>query len=467
MNKINIVFVIIFLTTATYSCKKYVDTPLPQNELVSQLAFTDDKVATASVTGIYSNMNAYNYFFANVIVNFTTAMQADDMYYYTSYEAFDAYKKDDLLPSSQYVNSNWSSLYNYIYQANSCIEGISAATQLTPSVKDQLLGESYFIRAFCYFYLVNFYGKVPLVTTTDYTVNNTKGQEDASVVYDTIINDLKQAVNLMGDAYPTGNRVRPNKAAATALLARTYLYTQQWALAETEASKVISNPMYTLMPDLNGVFLANSAEAIWQLEPVNYGGGRNTWEGFVAVPGTPTGGAVFRLDTATLIPSFDKDADLRYQDWVGVRVSATTGAVHYFPYKYKFRFAAGADITEYSMVMRLAEQFLIRAEARIQQDKLEEGAADIDSIRVRAGLLPLTERSDKAALLLEVEQQRRLELFTEWGHRWLDLKRTHRADAVLGIRPEKDWQSTDTLYPIPLNAISRNVNLVQNAGYEK
>lgn len=446
------------------SCKKFVDTNIPPNELAQELAFTDDKTATSSVVGLYSEMNALNYYWANSLVNYLTAMQADDMYYYTGFENYDVFLKNTLLPSSQYVQSYWRDIYSYIYHANACIEGLSSSTILTPAVKNQLLGEAYFMRAFLHFYLVNMFGDVPLITSTNFAENSVKPRDKTSVVYDQIIKDLKDAKSLMGDNYPSGNRVRPNKAAATALLARTYLYTKQWALAETEATEILNNKQYALLKDLNTVFLANSKEAIWQLQPVNTAGGRNTWEGFTSTPATPTGTPLFRLDTMNLIKKFEAN-DLRLANWTGFR-KLSSGATVYFPYKYKIRTNLGAAVTEYSMVMRLAEQFLIRAEARVKQDKLDDGRADLDSVRIRAGLLALPTNLDKDALLLAVEHERQTELFVEWGHRWFDLKRTGRSSAVLAPIKGANWQSTDTLYPIPINATKTNIYLSQNDGYK-
>lgn len=452
------------LSLILFSCSKYVETPTPKNELASGLVFTDDKTATASVTGLYSTMNAFNYFYANVLMNYLTAMQADDLYYFTNFANYDVFLNNTLLPSSQYVQSMWKDQYSYIYQANACIEGLTAAQGLTPAVKDQLLGESYFMRAFLHFYLVNMYGDVPLITGTDWRVNNVKPREKTAAVYAQIISDLTEAKKLMGSNYPTGQRIRPNKGAATALLARTYLYTKQWALAEAEANEVISNSQYALLKDLNTVFLANSREAIWQLQPVNVAGGRNTWEGFTSTPATPTATALFRLDTLNLIRKFET-GDQRLAKWTDFR-KTTAGATYYLPLKYKVRTNVGGAITEYSMVMRVAEQFLIRAEARVQQDKLETGRADLDSIRIRAGLPALPTNLDKAALVNAVEKERKLELFVEWGHRWFDLKRTNRSTVVLGPVKGANWQPTDTIYPIPSDAIRTNVFLTQNEGYK-
>jgi len=64
-----------------------------------------------------------------------------------------------------------------------------------------------------------------------------------------------------------------------------------------------------------------------------------------------------------------------------------------------------------------------------------------------------------------IEQERRIELLGEWGHRWFDLKRTGRADVVLsGLKP--NWNSEDVLLPIPESEILSNANLLpQNPGY--
>lgn len=445
------------------SCSKYVDTPLPKNELVSGLVFTSDKTATAAVTGLYSRMNAFNYYYANVLMNYLTAMQADDLYYFSPFANYDVFRNTSLLPNSQYVESMWRDQYAYIYHTNACIEGLNAATGLTPAVKDQLLGEAYFMRAFLHFYLVNMYGDVPLIVSTDYQENNVKPREQTSLVYARIIEDLKEAKAKMGADYPTGTRVRPNKGAATALLARVYLYTKQYGLAEQEATAVLQDGRYELLDDLNTVFLANSREALFQLQPVNVAGGRNTWEGFTSTPVTPTSTPLFRLDTTHLIPKFET-GDKRRANWTGHVVTAA-GANLYYPYKYKIRTTTSGTVSEYSMVMRVAEQYLIRAEARIQQDKLDLGRQDLDSIRHRAGLLPLNETLGKPALLLAVEQERKVELFCEWGHRWFDLKRTNRSTAVLGPIKGANWQPEDTLYPISSEARRTNIFLTQNDGY--
>lgn len=138
------------------SCSKFVDIPDPKDQLASGSVFTDDKTATAAITGIYSDMNQLNYYFASMLASFTSAMSADEMYYGYSYAAFDEFYTNSILPGNSFVKVMWTQPYSYIYQANSCLEGLEKATALSENVRNQLLGEARFVRAFCYFYLVNY-----------------------------------------------------------------------------------------------------------------------------------------------------------------------------------------------------------------------------------------------------------------------------------------------------------------------
>ncbi len=468
-----IYILLLTIAFAFSSCESFVEPGAPKTEIPLELAFSDDKTATASVVCIYARMNNLNYQFANVLSLILPGMMADEMAYAFAFATYDEFKNNNVLSSNQYVDIFWSSLYQYIYQANACIAGLEKADNLNPQVKSQLLGEAKFIRAFCHFYLVNYFGDVPLILTTDALANNHKPRTPAAEVYARVIEDLKAAKEQLFDGYPAGDRanadgerIRPNKGAASAMLARAYLYSGQFAQAETEATEVIGNSQYQLLgsEDISNVFLANSAETIWQLQAINTAGGRNTWEGFLMVPATETADALFRLVPGGLQDAFETD-DLRRENWVGSRTTAS-GNTYLFPYKYKARFGV-TPVQEYTMVLRLAEQYLIRAEARLAQDKFAEAEADLNVIRGRAGLDALDLGDDANALRAALEQERRIELFAEWGHRWFDLRRwpsttgdagKTRADDVLApIKPA--WQSSAIYLPLPDEAIRTNPNL--------
>ncbi len=448
-----------------FACKKYVEVELPPNQVIAKDAFRDDKTATATIAGIYSNMNSYSNGFANTFGSFLPGMSADEFYYALSTASFDAFKENALLKDESYVNNLWNQPYSFIYQANAILEGLgdpSISAGVTAAVKKQLMGEAKFLRAFCHFYLLNYFGDVPLITNTDYKTNTSLPRTPAAKVYEAIIADLKDAQDLMGAEYPTAERTRANKAVATALLARAYLYTGKWAEAEAAASTVIGNTKYRLLKDLNKVFLRSSEETLLQLQAVNTvtgAGGMNTWEGFSIVPASPTARGYYNLRNE-LVQAFEP-GDLRKASWVNTYV--TGGNTFYYPYKYKNRLKS--PVEEYSMVIRFAEQYLVRAEARAQQNKTDDALADLDTLRHRAALPDLPSNLDKTAILSAVEQERRVELFLEWGHRWFDLKRTGRATAVLSPIKTK-WKPTAVLYPIPNEAIRTNPNLEQNDGYK-
>jgi hypothetical protein len=476
--KSNIYLIIAVLLTLTVSCKKYVEVAPPVTELASASVFVNDKTATAAMVGVYSDMNAYNYFYANLLTMFMGGMSSDEFTYaLTSTAEFEEFKNNSVLPSNRFVGQLWSEPYDYNYRANAIIKGVTESSTISSDVKSQLLGEAKFMRAFLHFYLVNTFGDVPLILNSDVQTNSNLPRTPASEVYKAIIADLIDAKALMNKDYPTnGERTRPTKGAATLLLARAYLYTGNYAQAEIEASEVISNSNYGLLQGaaMNNTFLKNSREAIWQLQVVNNAGNRNTWEGFTMTPANITAPvAYYRLTKGTggLVDAFEP-GDLRKANWTGAyTTTAVPPLTHTYPYKYKVRTAS--TVTEYSMVLRFAEAYLIRGEARMQQSKFQLGQDDLNTIRNRANLGSLAAPASIAAGMLRVEQERRVELFTEWGHRWFDLKRWKsvtgdpaktRADDVLPLT-KPNWKSTAILMPIPSDARKTNKNLTQNPGY--
>ena len=256
-----------------------------------------------------------------------------------------------------------------------------------------------------------------------------------------------------------GERDQPNKWVATALLARALLYTSDWQGAAMQAGAVIENSsLFSLNANLNEVFLKNSTETIWQLKPNGTTINSNEGNMFILISSPE----LFLLSDQ-LLKAFEP-GDNRRRDWIDSIVVG--GNVYYFPFKYKIK--TGNDpFNEYSMVLRLAEQYLIRAEARAQINDLAGAQADVNAIRERAGLDDIYP-PNQIEMLAAVAQERRVELFTEWGHRWLDLKRTDKIDTVMAvITPQKGghWDSHQQLYPLPQTELINDQQLVQNPGY--
>ncbi|MBN9381234.1 MAG: RagB/SusD family nutrient uptake outer membrane protein [Chitinophagaceae bacterium] len=454
-NKIINLLSLLLIVSSLFSCRKYLDTGSPRNELAQDRVFASDNNAQSAVAGMYASMYATRTFQSRLRV--ITGHSADEFYMLQG-ATYSQFRNNALATGNNIVLQTWSDMYAAIYQANAIIEGLNASTQVSSDLKKQLKGEALFMRAFCHFYLINLYGKAPLILETDIAKTALLPRTPVEAVYQQIVEDLQEAQQLLPEDYGFNNddRSRVNKWAATAMLARVYLYTGHWAEAEVQAGAVIDHTqLYTLLPDLNAVFLANSGEAIWQFNTIGCQTNDGfSYEGYNFINGNdePT----FVL-TSYLVDAFEAN-DQRKVNWI--KPFDAGGTIYYYPFKYKLSATPTGGTPEYQMVLRLAEQYLIRAEARAQQSNLSGAEEDVDAIRHRAGLNGTT-ANDQASMLLAIEKERRVELFLEHGHRWFDLKRTGRADAVLGaIKPT--WKSTAVLYPVPQKAISANPNLLPN-----
>lgn len=459
----------------TNSCKKLVQIPPPVGTISTSQVFSTDAQATSAISGLYFNMiNTYQGF-ASGQLSIYCGLSADELIPFNKNpgNSFQQFQQNNLQSIDFNIRYNiWSNAYSYIYTANAILEGLSKYSGVHDSVKNELIGEAEFCRAFCEFYLVNLFGDIPLVTTTNWQNDNLLHRSPISDIYNSVIADLLDAQKRLPTDYTVakGQRIVPNKWAASALLARVYLYLDEWQKADDQATQVIEQTgLYQLEKDLNNVFLTNSNEAIWQLQQNNFGQTYNaTPEAYQLVLDTPNSTvAPIVYINSNLLNTFES-GDQRLLKWVDS--SSYRGVSYYFPYKYKQgRIGAsnGGPFIEYCMVLRLAEQYLIRAEARAQLNNLvglNSAQSDIDTIRARSGL-PSTTATTKPEVLAAIVQENRIEFFSEWGHRWLDLKRWDSANQVLSTSKGIIVSQNSLLYPIPLAEIQVNPNLSQNLGY--
>lgn len=430
----------------TVSCKDFVTIPLGGGKIGAEEVFTSDAVAESALLGVYaatfdqsSSNILYPMFFADELAGSAT----------NSYVVLQENTYDE-------TQGGWflELYYNTIYRANTIIEGCAASTQVSQAKKQQLTGEAKFMRAYSHFLLTNLYGEIPLILTSDVRVSSMLPNTSIEKLYESIIGDLKEAYDLVSETYPSTERIRINKAACAAMLARVYLYHGDWSLAETEASKAIAKSDYELVADLNQIFKKGSKEVIWQL-----------WlnEGYHAMASTitPSGGAAAWWALPALVGDIEQ-GDNRKAAWL----APDTNSRYYFK-KYKNTGTTTGTAAEYNVQLRLGEMYLIRAEARARQEKVtgqNSAASDLNVIRNRAGL-GATGATTLATMLTAIEHERRIELMGEPFHRWFDLKRTGRASAVLGAQ-KQTWDDRAVLLPFPISMLSANPNLVQNDGYD-
>jgi len=463
------------------------DAGLPLNEIAGGAAYSTDRSSAATVSNVLGILAGSYTFDGNFYtsVGYSSGLYTDELQNINPGDPGNvAFYSNKVL--QLYTGSNWTNWYAALYKINLTIEGVSEATGL--SHKDQWLGEAHFLRALLHFYLVNLYGDVMISKTSDYMVNRYLGRSPIADVYKQIISDLILAQAELGtdfkDASGTAtiSRARPNQYAATALLAKAYLYTENWANAELEATKIIggAESKFTLLPaaDIDKVFLTGSTETIFALEPevivLDFYAYTGTMPAILPANSDWTSDGVFAALSNNMVSAFEMNPitlqpDRRKTYWTRstTRVASATarGETIYFPFKYK----SGTPGDENIVLLRLAEQYLIRSEARARLNNIAAAKADLNVIRSRAGL-PNTTAVSVAELVTAVLQEKRIELFTEQGNRLFDLRRSGTLDAVMSvIAPAKGvgatWSSFKQYYPISTYDISVNPNLIQTPGY--
>ncbi|MCT2561835.1 RagB/SusD family nutrient uptake outer membrane protein [Chryseobacterium herbae] len=442
------------------SCKKFVEIDAPITKISAFTVFQDDATATSAILGMYARLVVSSPAFSNGAATIYLSTASDELVYSGTNADMSGFYTNTLNSGNSIVYRDfWRYPYETIYQANACIEGLEKSTGVTPSLKMQLLGEAYFIRAFCYYYLVNLFGDVPLIKTTDFEINAKALRSRSLEITNSMIDDLQQARDRLSKSYPSAGRLRVNFYTATVLLNRIYLQQQNWELVEKTANEILSSNQYSLETDLSKTFLMTSTEAFWELAFPD-ASTFNTIEGSRFIP----------LATANVVPAFNltsslfnsfESGDLRKTHWIGSK--SVSGTTYYYPYKYKVRGAAVK--TEHCIVFRLPEIYFNRAEARVYLNNLSGALSDLNTIRQRANPSWTSfSSSEPVVIQAAIQKERRIEYFAEWGHRWFDLKRTgHLNDILMPLKTT--WKATANVFPIPSAEILTNQNLTQNPGY--
>jgi hypothetical protein len=434
-------FAVLFLTA---SCKKYLE-ETPDNALPTESSITDANTARAAIIGAYDRVQAY---YASSYPTLGTITTDNVIFNGTLSEYLQL--DQNAIPTDNVITvAAYQGIYRAVNSANSVIAAVPQITDplLPQAEKDKIIGEAYFIRALSYFDLARGWGGVQLQLQPTTDLNSLNGIKRSSLdqTYDQVLADLIQAEQLLPEDATTRNRAQ--KSTARALRARLHLYRKQWADAESYATQVINNPKYALVTPYKAFFTApfQTTESVLELAySVN---DRNT---FWNLWYPSSSGGQF-----TLKPSDALVAKLNDPAIGGTRNSliAGTGAA-----VYGVLYNTTASSTDPSYLIRIAELYLIRAEARAHLNKLAEATADLNSIRARAAVPP-TAAATQDALIQAIEDENSVEFAFE-GHRWFDLVRTERAGAVLGLTNKNFW-----LFPIPYSDVLSDPDVTQNPGY--
>ncbi len=466
-------FMVCLLTIFLASCKKLVDVSAPTTSFNADNVYNSDGTAISVLTGIYASISnaSLNSPGEMRTLDLFSSIYTDDLFYQqglTSNQGYlDFYSNN--LSSSLNGGQYWTAAYKYIFTCNQAYGQLSSSKTITSAIKLQLLGESRFFRAFNYYYLVNLYGDVPLVTTTDFVVNSRIAKTPQQTIINNIVADLIEAKSVLSTKYLDGTllniastRYRLTTFAASALLTKVYLMQKAWDKAESEATVVIGNTQMFSLDNFSNVFLSTSKEAVWQLQSVSSTQWTPSGPLFILPASGPSSSSPFFL-TTSFLNTFEPN-DLRKKNWIS-SVTAQ-GKSYSFPFKYKVKSGTPAPTESYTY-FRLADVILNRAEARAQQGKLDSAMADLNLVRTRAGL-PNVVGINQSQLLDTILHERRVEMFTEGGSRFFDLKRFNKIDQVMpAVSAGKGgtWASYKSLFPISSVEVARNTLLTQNPGY--
>lgn len=445
-----LLYIILPAVLSVTACKKTLDQQ-PQGSIDASIAYTTRQGVEAGITGVYDGLQQTGYMSLNFLI--FADLYGDNLTWTGTFPTWSQVYNKTILPDNTDVNTIWNNIYSTINRANNII---AAAPNISDPafLKDRAIGECETIRATAYFDLIRMFGGsptgynqagglgVPLrlsPTLTPELAAATPRVTEAEV-YTQILADLDDAIAKLPNTVGAG---RVNKFVATALKARVQLYRQQWAEAEALETTVITSPNnYTLVPGASYATIytgKNTSESLWELQ-YNATDANNL--AFYYYP-TSAGGRNEVGSSTSLRDAFAAN-DLRKE------TNYST-----VPLAKQLKYSHANPGTDDVMMVRLAEVYLTRAEARAMQGNLSGALADLNLIRLRAGLLPSTATATDV-LLTDIRLQRRLELAHE-GHRFFDMRRYNETGLTQTFR---------NLFPIPQTEIINSKGIVtQNPSY--
>ncbi|MCX8530854.1 RagB/SusD family nutrient uptake outer membrane protein [Chryseobacterium luquanense] len=446
---------ILSVLTTCISCEKMLEVDMPTNQINSDQIFENIQTANAALSGLYAGLYD-NSPLSGDQTGRILALYTDELNYYqaTSNTGIIEIYQNTLIDSNPLVNSYWTNAYQKIYMSNAILEGVENSTALPSAEKERLKGEALTIRSILFFYLQQVYGNIPYPVTTNYMINQTIEKTPTAEVLQRIESDLKEAVPLLNDSYRNVERIFLNRKSAQLFLAKVLMTQKKWNEAEIVLKEIRQSSLYVFQNDITKVFEKSGTHIIWQLKPKNNTDPVKEMSSYYFANAAPLNAAL----TPAFYNIFDA-SDKRRLNWITpVTVGSNTW---YRVNKYK---NTTNNTTEYSIVLRLEEVYLLLAEALAQQDKTSEALPLINAVRQRANISVLTLPLTKEALLSEILLENRKEFFTEFGHRFMDLKRNNQLTILSGVKT--NWKTFHQVWPIPQKELLLNNKLnPQNEGY--
>jgi hypothetical protein len=383
-------------------------------------------------------------------------------------------------PRTNEFNDFWRLNYQGITQANTVIEKVPGI-DMDVTLKNRVLGEAYFLRAYYYFQLAQVFGNVPLLTKITPPDELKVPATPRADVFQQVVADCELAASLLPVTHPGSDVGRATKGAALALAAKTALYEKNWEQVLGYVGQVKALGVYALMADYEDNFreeTQNNSESVWEIQHANLelgvGNSLNQWWASKKFGD----GYGFAEVTQEFVDAFEPGDPRRKftvasnnEPYFGLIYKNSFSSTRFSPRKYlqpdsTATQKADGDIN-YTAI-RYAEVLLWEAEALAELGRTAEAQAPLEEVRARARAqaddpataLPPVTTTDQAAMIEAVRHERQVELGFEL-HRFFDLVRWGLADQKLpDFEPGKH-----EVFPIPQKERDLNPALAQNPGY--
>ncbi len=439
------------------SCEQVLE-PEPVTLLVDNLVLNEPNDVQPVRIGLYSAFRGMAS--PNIIAGDFTADYVQHNGTFTDYQELGT---KQITAANGAVNALWGSIFRTVYVANFILERLPQVGSVPEDTRKSVAAEARFMRGWANFIGAFTYGDIPKVTTIDQIANRTIPRSPKAEILASVLADFQAALADLptvtsASTNITTNATYLNKISCRAAMARYYLYLKNWAQAEEQATQVINSGVYKLETNFSDIITRDfTGESILEV-------GYNLSDD----PGTSSFGLNNLLvGRREVIPSnqlvliFNATEAGTRRETITFNAQQQRGNDNGFTVR---KHGTASEDNNNIVLMRLAEMYLIRAEARAQQGKLSGAGAiaDINVLRTRAKA-PAAAVAAQADVLLTIERERVYELAFE-GHRWYDLVRTGRAQAVMSAFTP-NWNTRYELWPIPQREIQQNTALQQNPGY--
>ncbi len=394
--------------------------------------------------------------------------------------------------SNAAITGAWQGTYHTIFRANLAIENVPGI-EMDPTLRNRLVGESRFLRAYAYFRLVQWFGDIPLIdrVLTDDEFYN-QGRAPKAQVYDFIESDLLAAIDAVPEksAYPSADLGRVTKGAARGILAKLYMIKHDFAKAAEQTEAIITSGEYSLLMRYSDNFLPigeHASESIFEISAVAAqaaiaGPGATPFNMIQGVRGVPNLGWGFNRPSDDLIATYEPGDPRRQATviYVGEVLPDGSTIVQDNPEIINERFNQKAWVPAHSglqdngpgniRILRYADVLLLAAEASNEIGDPNKALTYLNMVRARARgtngfILPDLTVTDQSLLREAIYHERRVELAME-QQRWFDLARWGRIADVMDPLYENFDANKHTLLPIPQAEIDLTGGIiVQNPNY--